>query len=79
MNKYTLKMLGRSIKGSIGRYLAIFAIVALGIGFFTGINNAEPSMQKTLDDYFDRLDMYDFSLVSTLGFTDDDVNSFLNI
>lgn len=79
MNKYTLKMLGRSIKGSIGRYLAIFAIVALGIGFFTGINNAEPSMQKTLDDYFDRLDMYDFSLVSTLGFTDDDVNSFLDI
>ena len=79
MNKYTFLMLLRSIKNSIGRYLAIFAIVALGIGFFTGINNAEPSMQKTLDDYFDRLDMYDFSLVSTLGFSDEDVNSFLDI
>lgn len=76
MNKYILKMLIRSIKSSIGRYLAIFAIVALGIGFFTGVNNAEPSMQKTLDDYFDDLNMYDFSLVSTLGFEKNDVLEF---
>ena len=29
MNRYTMRMLLRSIRGSLGRYLAILAIVAL--------------------------------------------------
>ena len=31
MNRYTMRMLLRSIRGSLGRYLAILAIVALGV------------------------------------------------
>ena len=30
-------LLCREISGSLGRYLALFAIVALGVGFFSGL------------------------------------------
>ena len=30
----------REIKESLGRFLAILAIVALGVGFFAGLNTA---------------------------------------
>ena len=37
----------RQLKLSLGRYLAILAIVALGIGFFAGLKAAQPSMLRT--------------------------------
>ena len=40
MDKYGLKMLLRSIRSSLGRYLAILAIVALGVGFFAGLKSS---------------------------------------
>ena len=70
---FTLKTLLRSIRGSLGRYFAILAIVALGVGFFTGLRNAQPSMQQTADRYYDEQLMYDFQLVSTLGLTAGDL------
>lgn len=69
----------RSIRGSLGRYLAILAIIALGVGFFAGLRVTEPSILKTADDYIDELNLYDFRLVSTLGFTDEDVAAFAEL
>lgn len=74
--KMTLKTLMRTIRATFGRYVAIFAIVALGIGFFTGLKSAKPSMQKTADEYLNELNMYDFQLMSTLGFTQEDIDAF---
>ena len=70
------KTLLRSIRQSLGRFIAIFAIVALGVGFFTGIKSACPSMQKTADNYLRQQKQYDFQLLSSVGFTDDDVAAF---
>lgn len=72
----TVKTLMRGIKNSLGRYFAIFAITALGVGFFSGLKAARPAMRKTADDYFSDLKMYDFQLVSSIGFTDEDVEAF---
>ena len=69
----------RSIRGSLGRYLAILAIIALGVGFFAGLRVTEPSILKTADAYIDELSLYDFRLVSTLGFTDEDVAAFAEL
>ena len=69
----------RSIRGSLGRYLAILAIIALGVGFFAGLRVTEPSILKTADAYIDELNLYDFRLVSTLGFTDEDVAAFAEL
>lgn len=66
----------RRIKSSLGRYLAIFGIIALGVGFFAGLRVTPDSMLKTADGYIDELKLYDFRLVSTLGFTESDVAAF---
>lgn len=68
-----LKDTFREIKNSLGRFLAIFAIVALGTGFFAGVKATAPDMKLTADKYFDDYRLMDFWLISTLGFNDKDI------
>ena len=75
MNRYIRKMLRRSIRASLGRYLAILAIVALGVGFFAGLKCSMPAMLATADDYLRAQRLPDFRLLSTLGFTAEDVRA----
>lgn len=70
------KSVFRRIRSSLGRYLAILGIIALGVGFFSGLRVTAPSMLKTADEYVRELKLFDFRLVSTLGFTDEDVRAF---
>ena len=79
MNRVTFKMLLRSIRGSLGRFLAILAIVALGVGFFSGLKSSQPAMLQSLDSYYHAQNMYDFQLMSSLGFTAKDVDAFRNL
>ena len=76
MNRCTLKMLLRSIRRSLGRYLAILGIVALGVGFFAGLKSSFPAMRRTADDYWRQQHFHDFQLLSTLGFTEGDRAAF---
>ncbi len=76
MNRCTLKMLLRSIRRSLGRYLAILGIVALGVGFFAGLKSSFPAMHRTADDYLRQQHFHDFQLLSTLGFTEGDRAAF---
>lgn len=76
MDRFSMKMLLRSIKSSLGRYLAIVAIVALGIGFYAGLQSSQPAMKETADEYVRSQNMYDFQLMSTLGLTKGDVAAF---
>lgn len=69
------KNIKRTIFGSLGRYIAILAIIAIGVGFFVGVKNTKASMIETCDRYVDALEMYDFRLISTYGFTEDDVKA----
>ena len=71
-----LKTTLRTIKKSLGRYLAILAIIALGVGFFAGLRVTEKAMLATADEYINELNLYDFKLISTLGLTEDDVKEF---
>ena len=71
MGKMTLREIGKSL----GRYLAILAIVALGVGFFCGLRLTKTAMLRTLDQYVNELSLYDDRLVSTLGLTQDDVTA----
>ena len=75
MKGYTVKMLFRSIKDSLGRYLAILSIVALGVGLYSGLNVSEPAMRASASDYIDETGMYDFRFLSSLGFSDENVES----
>ncbi len=73
MVKTLLRSTLREIRQSLGRYLAIMAIVGLGVGFFAGLRMCQPAMMATGVEYLDTYRLYDFRLLSTLGFTEDDV------
>ena len=63
----------REIKGSLGRYMAIVAIVILGVGLFTGLKATTPAMIVTENDYLAEQDFFDFRLLSTIGFEPENV------
>ena len=66
----------REIRQSLGRYIAILAIVALGVGFFAGLKAAKPAMVDAVEGYLNTLNFYDFRLLSTLGFNETDIETF---
>lgn len=70
-----LKTTLREIKGSLGRYMAILAIVMLGVGFFSGLKVTKPAMTETMDSYLRDCDFFDYRLLSTIGFTEENVES----
>lgn len=73
MNRSIIKLTKREIRSSLGRYLAIFAIIALGAGLFVGLRLSRPDFLETYNNYTNKTNFYDFRLVSTLGLTDEDL------
>ena len=63
------------IRRSLGRFLSIFFIVAIGVAFFSGIRSSEPDMRFSGDAYFDKKNLMDIEVISTMGLTDDDVSA----
>ncbi len=63
----------REIKTHPGRYVAILAIVALGVGFYAGLFVIEDAMLDTTNSYINEYNLYDFSVSSTLGLYEQDV------
>ncbi|MBQ6806837.1 MAG: ABC transporter permease, partial [Lachnospiraceae bacterium] len=74
MKNAMMKTSIREIRGSLGRYLAILAIVMLGIAFFGGLKVTKPTMIETLDRYLTEQNFFDYRLLSTIGFTKEDVD-----
>lgn len=73
MSSGMVKTTIREIKASFGRYLAILAIVMLGVGLFAGLKITKPAMIATENAYLREHNFFDFRLLSTIGFTDDDI------
>ncbi len=69
------KTIKRTIFGSFGRYMAILAIIAIGVGFFVGVKNTKACMMETCNNYVSDYALYDFRVISTYGFTEDDVDA----
>ena len=71
MGSSMMKTTLREIRQSLGRYLAIMAIVALGVGLFCGLKVTRDVMVKSSQQYFEERQLYDISLLSTVGFDTD--------
>lgn len=67
------KVILREVRFSLSRFLAIFAIVALGVGFLAGLLAATPDMRLSVDDYYDRMNIMDIRVLSTLGLSEEDI------
>ena len=68
-----LKDIFREIKISLGRFLSILCIVAIGVAFFAGIKASAPDMKNSADTYFDKYNVQDIQIYSTIGLTKKDV------
>ncbi|NLW89308.1 MAG: ABC transporter permease [Clostridiaceae bacterium] len=78
--KHTMsKGIIRAVTGSVGRFLSIFAIVAIGCGLFAGVRSTGDEMRATTDRYFDQTGLSDAQIFSPLGFTETDAERFSGI
>lgn len=67
------------IKKTISRFISILLIVALGSAFYAGIRSTEPDMRLSADKMYDNEALMDIRIMSTLGLTEDDVNTLLSL
>ena len=65
------KNLLQSILKSLGRYVAIVAIIALGASMFVGLLMTKSDMVATGQKYMDEQNMFDLRLVSTYGWAEE--------
>jgi putative ABC transport system permease protein len=65
----------REIKGTLGRFLAIFAIVALGVSFFAGLSATGKDMKITGNSYFNAQNLMDLRVISTYGISKKDLEA----
>ena len=79
MKNALLKDTLREIKRTFNRFVSIFLIVALGVGFFTGIKATGPDMKLTGHQYYQDYQLMDIRLVSTLGFSEKDLEAIRQV
>ena len=72
MSKLWLSTL-REIKETLGRYIALLMIIALGVGFFAGLKVTDPAMRSSMYEYLTDKNFFDFRLISSLGFEKEDI------
>lgn len=68
-------MVFRTIKGSFSRFLAIFLITTLGVGFLVGLLCTSPDIRNSVDDYYDERNLFDLDIKGSMGLTEEDVKA----
>lgn len=72
-NDMMRKNLCQSIWKSLGRYIAIAVIIALGAGIFVGLRSTRNDMVATGQIYTDEYNMFDLRLLSSYGWAQEQV------
>lgn len=67
------------IRNSLGRFLSIFFIVALGVAFFTGIRSTQPNMKLSANQMYQDANLMDIQVMSTLGLTEEDIEALSEV
>ncbi len=68
-----LAMFFREIGKNPGRYVALLSIIALGVGFFSGLRISTDDMIETAGTYLKKQNFYDFRLLSSIGFGNEEI------
>ncbi|OPJ61925.1 ABC transporter permease [Clostridium oryzae] len=79
MGKTFYKNIFRDIKKTISRFMSIVIIIALGVSFYAGVRAASPDMKLSGDYYFNKNNLMDFQVMSSLGITKKDISAVKNI
>src|SRR5690554_1531224 len=64
----------RSIARSKARFFSILTIIAIGVGFFAGINATKPNMILSADQYYKDTNLSDIRIIAPLGLQKKDIN-----
>lgn len=79
MKSMLIKHIFMKIKDNYKRFLSLLSMALLGVGFYAGIQACSPDMLETLDDFYDKNNVFDIEIVSNLGLTDNDIKALSNI
>ena len=69
------KDITRTIKKEKKRFFSILLITFLGVTMFAGLSAGCRDLRASADDYYDRQNLYDIRIQSTLGLTNEDVKA----
>ena len=75
LNRTYWKSILRTVRASLSRFVAIFAIVALGVGFLSGLLASPVDMRLSADTYCREAGLYDIKIQSTQGLTGEDLSA----
>lgn len=65
----------REIRHTLSRFLSILVLAALAVAFLAGLRATAPDMKYTADRYYDRTGFMDGWVLSTLGLTQEDLDT----
>lgn len=65
----------RTIKKTFPRFISLVVMSLLGVMVYVGLQATSPDMLKTLDNYYDKKDVYDINIISTMGLIEDDIKA----
>ena len=65
----------REIAKTKNRFMSIFTICAIGVGFFSGVRATGNDMKITADNYYDQHELFDLRIMSTFGLTEGDLQA----
>lgn len=69
----------RTIRGNLKRFVAIVVITILGTAMFSGLKAGCDDLRTAADDFHDSQQLFDMRVLSTLGITQDDVDTLAGI
>ncbi len=67
MHKTLGKSFLKGIRKNISRLIAIISIVLLGVGFLAGLLSCTPSIERSVDKYYDEYDIADIDFSTSYG------------
>ncbi len=79
MHRATAKDILRTIRRSLSRYCSILLIIAIGVAFFAGLSASGSDMRLTADKYYRESNTQDIQIISTLGFSQQDLEAVRQI
>lgn len=73
--KSVTRNLFREIGKTKNRFMSIFTICAIGVGFFSGVRATGNDMKISADNYYDQHELFDLRVMSTFGLTEGDLSA----
>ena len=72
MKAYTKDIFKTIVKG-MKRFMALAVIAALGVCMMSGLKAACDDLRFSADDFYDKQNLFDIMIVSTMGLTEEDI------